>query len=120
MRIEKLKANVQWLRSLELLDERDVVALEQNLANIAPFLWCTVLLCDRNFHSVVDNEVHEFVETLDMISGQRDTSCGSLARTLSLPSMRSPKFSYSHTETVARDCRSLKMKLIGGRRTAPG
>lgn len=37
--------------------------------------------------------------------------------TLSLPSMRRPRFSYSHTETVARDCRSLKMKLIGGRRT---
>jgi hypothetical protein len=40
------------------------------------------------------------------------------SRTLSFPSMRMPKFSYSHTEMVARDCRSLKMKLIGGRRTA--
>jgi hypothetical protein len=38
--------------------------------------------------------------------------------TLSFPSMRMPRFSYSHTEMVARDCRSLKMKLIGGRRTA--
>lgn len=38
-------------------------------------------------------------------------------RTLSLPSMRSPRFSYSQTEMVARDCSSLKMKLIGGRRT---
>lgn len=32
--------------------------------------------------------------------------------------MRMPKFSYSHTEMVARDCNSLKMKLMGGRRTA--
>lgn len=39
------------------------------------------------------------------------------SRTLSFPSMRIPKFSYNHTEMVARDCRSLKMKLMGGRRT---
>jgi hypothetical protein len=32
--------------------------------------------------------------------------------------MRSPMFSYNHTETVARDCKSLNIKLIGGRRTA--
>jgi hypothetical protein len=29
--------------------------------------------------------------------------------------MRMPKFSYSHTDMVARDWRSLKMKLIGAR-----
>ena len=57
-------AGVSWRsRLLELLDERDVVALQQDLADIAPLLWC-VLLRERDFDSVVDNEVHEFVETL--------------------------------------------------------
>jgi hypothetical protein len=46
-----------------------------------------------------------------------DTFGAVFEHTLSLPSMRRPRFSYSHTETVARDCRSLKMKLMGGRRT---
>lgn len=56
------------LRLLELLDERDVVALQQNLANFAPLLW-RVLLCQGDFNGVVDNEVHKFVETLH--SGQQ-------------------------------------------------
>jgi len=54
---------VSWRsRLLELLDERDVVALQQDLADIAPLLWC-ILLREGDFDSVVDNEVHEFVET---------------------------------------------------------
>lgn len=50
------------LRLLELLDERNVVALEQDLADLAPFLW-RVFLGESDFDGVVDNEVHEFVKT---------------------------------------------------------
>lgn len=50
-------------RLLELLDERDVVALQQDLADFAPLLW-RVLLCEGDFNGVVDNEVHKFVKTL--------------------------------------------------------
>jgi hypothetical protein len=50
-------------RLLELLDERDVVTLQQDLADLAPLLW-RVLLGEGDFDGVVDNEVHKFVETL--------------------------------------------------------
>lgn len=39
--------------------------------------------------------------------------------TLILPSIRIASCSNSHIDTVERCCRSLKMKLIGGRRTFP-
>lgn len=39
--------------------------------------------------------------------------------TLILPSIRIASCSNSHIDTVERCCRSLKMKLIGGKRTFP-
>jgi hypothetical protein len=57
---------MKWYsRLLELLDEGDVVALQQDLAHFAPLLW-RVLLREGDFNGVVDNEVHEFVEALHM------------------------------------------------------
>jgi len=50
---------------LELLDERDVVALEQDLADFAPLLW-RVLLGQRDLDRVVNDEVHELVEASEL------------------------------------------------------
>jgi hypothetical protein len=50
---------------LELLDERDVVALEQDLANFAPLLW-RILLGQRDLDRVVNDKVHELVETSEL------------------------------------------------------
>lgn len=51
------------MRLLYLLDEGDVVALEQDLANLAPLLW-GVLFGQSDFYSFVDDEVHELVKSL--------------------------------------------------------
>lgn len=60
---DRTRGLIRRSRLLQLLDEGDVVALEQDLADFAPLLW-RVLLRQSDFDGVVDNEVHEFVKAL--------------------------------------------------------
>lgn len=46
-----------------LLNERDVVALEEDLADGAALFGC-VFLGQRDLDGIVNDEVHEFVESL--------------------------------------------------------
>jgi hypothetical protein len=89
---------------------------EARLLTKFPSLFRRVLLSQLNLHRVVDYEVHEFVKALHP-SAIRHIERDAGIRTLSLPSIRRPRFSYSHIETFARAWRSLNMKLIGGRST---
>jgi hypothetical protein len=73
VRVEWPRSLFQAFESLYLLDKRDVVALEQDLPDLASLLWCAVFLLECDFYGVVDNQVHELIESLDIVSIQRDT-----------------------------------------------
>lgn len=57
------RQHVGRVRLLQLLDQRNVVSFQQDLANLAPLLG-RVFLRERDFNGVVNDEVHELVEAL--------------------------------------------------------
>ena len=79
-----------------------------------------ICLCSLlDFHCIIYHQIHELIEALCQ---RLDCSTPELIfnnYTLILPSIRIANCSKSHIDTVERCCRSLKMKLIGGKRTFP-
>jgi hypothetical protein len=67
-------------RLLQLLDEGDVVALEQNLSDVAPLLGRLLFrVGQRDLDRVVNDEVHELVEALSQSATREQLKTCALA-----------------------------------------